>query len=170
MMRPIDNIGDAQRLAQAIVSTIPEPFLVLDAELCVVAANRAFFRAFALAPEHTHGVQLYALGGGQWDIPALRQRLDAILAEPGEIEGFEVTHDFPGLGQRTMLLNARRVVYEDSPATTILLAFTDITARRKAEQEAAELLARTQELLRQKQVLLQEMSHRVANSLQIISR
>ena len=68
-----------------------------------------------------------------------------------------------------MLLNARKVLYEDSPNTTILLAFSDVTARRAVEHEKADLLDRTEELLRQKQVLLQEMKHRVANSLSIIA-
>jgi chemotaxis protein methyltransferase CheR len=85
------------------------------------------------------------------------------------MDGFEVDHDFPGLGRRTMLLNARNVLYATSSSSTILLAFTDITARRLVEREREDLLERTEELLRQKQVLLQEMQHRVANSLQIIA-
>jgi hypothetical protein len=99
------------------------------------------------------------------------------------MDDFEVVHDFPGVGRRTMLLNARMVAYENSLDTTILLAFTDITARRAVEREKAELLAQTEvllkekaallmtteELLSQKQVMLQEMEHRVANSLQIIA-
>jgi chemotaxis protein methyltransferase CheR len=68
-----------------------------------------------------------------------------------------------------MLLNARKVIYETSANSTILLAFTDITARRAIEREKESLLARTRDLLYQKEVLLQEMQHRVANSLQIIA-
>jgi two-component sensor histidine kinase len=85
------------------------------------------------------------------------------------MDGFEVEHDFPGIGRRTMLLNARQVVYDDGANTTILLAFMDVTARRVIEREKEKLLAQTEELLRQKDVLLQEMQHRVANSLQIIA-
>jgi chemotaxis protein methyltransferase CheR len=85
------------------------------------------------------------------------------------MDGFEVDHDFPGLGHRIMVLNARKVIYETGPNTTILLAFTDITDRRVIEREKEELLATTKELLRQKQVLLEEIQHRVANSLQIIA-
>ena len=85
------------------------------------------------------------------------------------MDGFEVEHDFPGVGRKTMLLNARKVLYEDSPNTTILLAFSDVTTRRAIEDEKQDLLERTEELLRQKQVLLQEMEHRVANSLSIIA-
>jgi two-component sensor histidine kinase len=68
-----------------------------------------------------------------------------------------------------MLLNARKVIYDHSATSTILLAFTDITARRAIELEKEQLLGRTEELLRQKDVLLREMEHRVANSLQIIA-
>jgi two-component sensor histidine kinase len=166
---PLESITEAQTLAQAIVDTIHEPLLVMDAEFRVMAASRSFYNIFKVDAEQTHGCLLYALGDGQWDIPALRLLLETIIPEKVAMDDFEVSHDFPGVGPRTMLLNARRVLYETSPAVTILLAFTDITARRLIEAEKAELLQRTEELLHQKQVLLQEMEHRVANSLQIIA-
>lgn len=169
MTRPIPGIEDAQTLAQAIVDTIHEPLLVLDSGLAVLAASRAFYEIFRVDPEHTLGRLLYDLGDGQWNIPALRLLLETIIPEKTAMDGFEVEHDFPGVGHRTMLLNARKVIYETSPNTTILLAFTDITARRLIELEKSDLLARTEELLRQKQTLLEEMQHRVANSLQIIA-
>ena len=109
------------------------------------------------------------MGDGQWDIPALRLLLETIIPEKTSMDGFEVEHDFPGVGRRTMLLNARKVIYDNSPNATILLAFSDVTARRVIEKEKQSLLERTEELLRQKQVLLQEMEHRVANSLSIIA-
>jgi two-component sensor histidine kinase len=169
MFNSLQAIEDAQTLAQAIVNTIHEPFLVLDARLRVVAASRSFYETFRVDPEHTSGRLLYALGEGQWDIPALRVLLETIIPQDTAMDDFEVTHDFPGLGQRTMLLNARMVRYETSPDTTILLAFTDVTARRIIERAQAELLEQTEDLLRQKRILLQEMEHRVANSLQIIA-
>lgn len=169
MTRSIQSIQDAQTLAQAIVDTIHEPLLVLDADFVVLAASRSFYDIFQVDPQQTLGCLLYALGDGQWDIPALRLLLETIIPEHTAMDGFEVQHDFPGLGRRIMLLNARNVLYETSSDTTILLAFTDITARRLIEREKEDLLERTEDLLRQKQVLLQEMQHRVANSLQIIS-
>ncbi|WP_293907247.1 sensor histidine kinase [Phenylobacterium sp.] len=156
-------------MAEAIVNTIHEPFLVLDEDLRVMAASRSFYQTFKVDPEQTQGSMLYALGDGQWDIPALRILLETIIPEHTAMDDFEVVHDFPKLGRRTMLLNARKVIYETSPVMTILLAFTDVTERRAIELEKAELLARTEDLLRQKNVLLQEMEHRVANSLQIIA-
>jgi len=163
------SVEDAQTLAQAIVNTIPEPFVVLDAEFRVLSASRSFYETFKVDPENTLGCMLYALGDGQWDIPALRVLLETIIPERAAMDGFEVEHDFPNVGHRTMLLNARKVLYEDSAKTTILLAFTDVTARRAIEKEKADLHEQTEELLRQKRVLLQEMQHRVANSLQIIA-
>jgi two-component sensor histidine kinase len=169
MINQLQGIEDAQTLAEAIVDTIHEPFIVLDAKFRVLAASRSFYQTFDVDPEHTIGSLLYGLGDGQWDIPALRVLMETIIPEKAAMDGFEVDHDFPGLGRRVMLLNARKVLYETSQDTTILLAFTDITARRAIEMEKEELLEKTGDLLRQKQVLLQELQHRVANSLQIIA-
>jgi two-component sensor histidine kinase len=168
-MIEFQKMEHAQTLAQAIVNTIPEPFVVLDDQFRVLAASASFYRVFKVESDQTRGRLLYSLGDGQWDIPALRLLLETIIPEQASMDGFEVEHDFPNLGRRTMLLNARQVVYEDSESTTILLAFMDVTARRTIEREKAKLLEQTEELLRQKEVLLQEMQHRVANSLQIIA-
>ncbi|PWW03714.1 chemotaxis protein methyltransferase CheR [Hoeflea marina] len=168
-MLEFENLGYAQTLAQAIVNTLHEPLLVLDSDFRVLAASVSFYRSFQVEPTQTIGRMLFSLGDGQWDIPALRTLLETIIPERAAMDGFEVEHDFPGLGRRTMLLNARQVVYEHGPNTTILLAFMDITDRRRIEREKALLLAQTEELLRQKDTLLKEMQHRVANSLQIIA-
>src|ERR1700730_7299503 len=85
------------------------------------------------------------------------------------MDAFEVEHEFPKIGRRVMLLNARAAFYADHAHTTLLLAFEDVTERRAIEREKEELLRRTEELLRQKEVLLRELEHRVANSLQIIA-
>jgi chemotaxis protein methyltransferase CheR len=155
-------VSDALAFAQGIVDTVREPVLVLDKELRVIAANRSFYSIFKVSPEHTEGRLLYALGDGQWDIPKLRALLEKILPEKGVMEGYEVEHEFPGLGHRTMCLNARQVFYEGGAGTTILLGMEDITERRILEREK-------DELLKQKDVLLQELEHRIANSLQIIA-
>jgi two-component sensor histidine kinase len=166
---PIHKIPDGQTLAQAIVNTIIEPFLVLDGNLQVLAASRSFYDTFKVNPAETQGRPLYDLGDSQWDIPALRLLLETIIPERTSMDGFEVEHDFPSIGRRTMLLNARKVVYDTSDDSTILLAFLDVTERRMIESEKDALLKHAEELLRQKEVLLQEMQHRVANSLQIIA-
>ena len=156
------DIDDARSLAQAIVDTVREPLLVLDKELRVVAASRSFYLTFRVNREETHGQLLYSLGDRQWDIPALRTLLGKIVPEHAVLEDYQVEQKFPNIGHRTMLLNARKVFYEDNSHTTVLLAIEDITERKAAEREL-------HELLRQKELLLDEMQHRIANSLQIIA-
>ena len=112
MLRSTETVKDAQILAQAIVITIPEPFVVLDEKFRVLAASHSFYETFKAHPGTTRGCLLYELGNGQWDIPALRVLLETIIPKQVVMEGFEVEHDFPGVGCRTMLLNARKVVYE----------------------------------------------------------
>jgi chemotaxis protein methyltransferase CheR len=144
------------------VDTVRESLLVLDADLRVVAASRSFYATFKVDQKNVQGRLLYDLGDGQWNIPALRVLLEKIVPEKTVMEAFEVQHQFPGIGLRTMLLNARKVFYEGSTNTTILLAIEDVTDRYIAE-------LRLQDLLKEKEMLLLEMQHRVGNSLQIIA-
>jgi len=115
--------------AQSIVETIREPLLLLDEQLRVRQANRAFYRVFHVSEAEAVGVPLYQLGNGQWDLPILGRLLEEVLPQDHSIEGFEVTHDFPQIGRKVMLLNARRL--EDSGATPlVLLAIQDVTEQR----------------------------------------
>ena len=156
------DVEDACALAQAIVDTVRESLIVLDKDLRVVAASRAFYSTFSVGPDDTQGKLLYELGDGQWDIPRLRLLLGEIVPKHGPMEDYEVEHDFPNIGRRSMLLNARQVFYEKGTHTTILLGIEDVTTQR-------DLLNEKDELLRQKDILLDEVQHRVANSLQIIA-
>jgi len=160
--RPLIDIEGGHALAHAIVDTIREPLLVLDENLRVLLASRSFYTLFKMDKHDVEGRPVYALGDGQWNIPELRSVLDEIIRRHAVMEGYEVEQEFPGIGRRTMLLNARKLFYEADSNTTILLAIEDITARRGAERQAAEML-------QQKETLLQEMQHRVGNSLQIIA-
>jgi len=153
---------DSHKLAQAIVDTIREPLLVLDKDLRVVTANRSFYRKFRMRRQEVQGLPVYALGEGQWNIPELRSLLADIAPQHAVLDAFEVEQDFAVIGRRIMLLNARKVFYEDNAHTTILLAIEDITERRAMERDL-------EVLLEQKDILLQEMQHRVGNSLQIIA-
>ena len=112
--------------------------------------------------ETPQGRKLYLLGDGQWNIPALRTVLEEVIPKHRTVEAYEVEHEFPTIGRRVMLLNARQVFDEDGSATALLLAIEDVTQRRDTERDK-------DDLLRQKEMLLQEMQHRVANSLQIIA-
>jgi two-component sensor histidine kinase len=167
--QPFIKNRDAGTLAQAIVDTVREPLLVLDKDLRVLAASRSFYSTFQVVPSITQGQLLYELGDGQWDIPGLRILLERIVPEHGVMEDYEVDHQFPEIGRRTMLLNARKVFYEGNSHTTLLLGIEDVTARRAQEREREDMLRKLQALLREKDVLLEELEHRVGNSLQIIA-
>lgn len=156
------DVHDACKLAQAIVDTVREPVMVLDQDLRVIAASRSFYSTFKVNRDDTQGKLLYELGDCAWDIPTLRTLLGKILPEHGSMEDYEVEHDFPTVGQRTMLLNARKVFYEVDMRANILLGFEDVTQQRRLQHEK-------DELLKQKDILLDEIEHRVANSLQIIA-
>ena len=162
LLSSFGNAEDACLLAIAIVDTVREPLLVLDRDLRVIVASRSFYVAFQMNRERTQGHTIYDLDDGVWNIPELRLLLEKIVPEHGVMEGFQVERDFPRLGRRSMLLNARQVFYEGNGHTTILLGLEDVTERRRTERAV-------QKLLEQKEMLLQEMSHRVANSLQIIA-
>jgi len=167
--QPFIENRDAGTLAQAIVDTVREPLLVLDKDLRVLAASRSFYSTFQVVPRITQGQLLYELGDGQWDIPGLRLLLERIVPEHGVMDDYEVEHQFPEIGKRTMLLNARKVFYEGNSHTTLLLGVEDVTTRRALEREREGMLQKLQALLREKDVLLEELEHRVGNSLQIIA-
>jgi chemotaxis protein methyltransferase CheR len=156
------DLDDARPLALAIVDTIRDPLLVLDQDLRVVTANRAFYQAFRMKRQDVHGRPVYGLGDGQWDIPELRLLLEGVAPQHAAMEAYEVERDFPIIGRRSMLLNARELFFQKNSRKLILLAIEDVTDRRTADREITNLL-------QQKETLLQEMQHRVANSLQIIA-
>ncbi len=161
-VKKFTNVLDACDLAHAIVDTVREPIIVLDQELRVIVVSRSFYRTFKVTPEGTEGKLLYELGDGEWDIPKLRELLSKIIPEHGTMEDYEVEHEFPKLGHRTMALNARQVFFKGGAQTTILLGIEDVTEKRILEHDK-------DDLLQDKVVLLQELQHRVANSLQIIA-
>ncbi len=122
-------IQEARLLAEGIVNTVREPLLVLDAELKVVAANRSFYRCFDVTDKDTLGRSIYELGGRQWDIPALHELLAAVVEQGQIFENFRVEHDFPGIGQRKLLLNARSIIGQTAEPKLILLAMDELTDR-----------------------------------------
>jgi PAS domain S-box-containing protein len=127
----------ARAYAEGIVETIREPLVVLDANLRVRTANRSFYQTFRATPHETEGRFLYDLGNRQWDIPPLRTLLEEVLPQNSHFNDFEVTHEFAGIGPKTMLLNARRLQQEDGRRELILLAVVDITERRRAAHALA---------------------------------
>jgi two-component system, chemotaxis family, CheB/CheR fusion protein len=129
--------------AASIVETVQQPLLVLDADLRVQSANQSFYRVFRVAPEESEGRLLAQLGERQWDIVALREQLERILSQHSEVRDYEVDLRFPTIGQRTMLLNARRLRQRGNRPPLILLAMEDITDRKRAENARQLFLAAT---------------------------
>jgi len=113
---------EALALAEGIVDTIREPLIVLDGALHVISTNQSFFREFQVTPEATIGRRIYELGNRQWDIPALRELLESVVAADRPFENYVVEHDFPVIGHRKMLLNARRFVGNAGEAQLVLLS------------------------------------------------
>jgi two-component system CheB/CheR fusion protein len=117
----------ARDYAEAIVETTRDPLIVLDQDLRVQTANRAFYTMFQVTPAETERRFISAIGNGQWDIPELHRQLTETLASESALQNFVVEHAFPQIGPRTVRLNARKIVRKDA-RLLILLAIEDITA------------------------------------------
>jgi two-component system CheB/CheR fusion protein len=156
------EVNAARHFAEEVVQTAPSPLLILDRQLRVIRANAAFYQFFQMTPEETDQQSIYTLSNSLWNIPELHRLLEEILPQNSQFHDFEVTHDFRQIGEKTILLNARRVSWDEQETDTILLGIQDITEHRQTE-------AVTAAALREKDVLLREVYHRVKNNLQIVS-
>jgi PAS domain S-box-containing protein len=132
--RAEESLVQAQKYAESIVETIREPLLVLTPDLKVISANQSFYQTFKVTPEETEGRFIYSVGNHQWDIPVLRKLLEEIVPQNTRFNDFEVDHQFPVIGQKTMLLNARRIYRQGIGTEMILLAIEDITEHRRSEE------------------------------------
>ena len=144
----------ARQLIQSIVDTIRDPLVVLESDLTVVTASKAFLTMFEITQAQAYGRRVSELGQHQWDVPALRHLLDKVLPENKPFENFEIEDVFPGLGLRVFNLNARKISQPGNHSERMLLVFEDITDRKQRERDAANLT--------------NEISHRIKNNLQII--
>ncbi len=135
------EVNAARDYAEAMLRTTRDPLLVLRADLRVNTANEAFYKTFKTTPGQTEGRLIFETSGGAWDITTLRTLLEDILRRNSFFNDFEVAHDFPHIGPRTMLLNARRLDLEDGSPPMILLAIEDITERQRADVVSASLAA-----------------------------
>ncbi len=129
----IERLGeDGWTYIKTVVDILREPILILDEHFRVIAANDPFYKIFQVDPKDTENKTIYALGNGQWDIPDLRKLLEDILPKNTFFRGFEVAHEFPIIGSKVMILNAREIhcvpneKFEPCPPI-ILLAIEDIT-------------------------------------------
>jgi signal transduction histidine kinase/CheY-like chemotaxis protein len=153
--------------AQDIVDTVREPLLILDATLRVSSGNRAFYDTFKVSPEETENQLIYELGNGQWDIPDLRTLLEDIVPKSSVFNDFELEHDFPGIGRRVMLLNARKL-QAGHHGELLVLALEDVTERRRAEEEVGKAREAAETANRTKSLFLANMSHELRTPLNAI--
>ncbi|HEU4530100.1 MAG TPA: ATP-binding protein, partial [Steroidobacteraceae bacterium] len=137
----------ARHYAEAIVETVREPLVVLDTDLKILRANRAFYAEFDVSRDETENRFLYEVGNGQWNVPALRERLHSVITDRVPLANFDVTAVFPSIGRRLMSLNARRVAGDGERSDVILLAIDDITEQKAANDHLREINRRKDEFL-----------------------
>ncbi|MDO9028414.1 MAG: PAS domain S-box protein, partial [Candidatus Roizmanbacteria bacterium] len=133
------DIQDAREYSENIVETVREPLVVMNSDLKILTANHRFYETFKVTPEETIGNFIYDLGNRQWDIPKLRVLFEDILPNDTVFNNYEVDHDFPGIGRKIILLNARQIFRKNIGSHIILLAMEDNTARKLAETEQKQL-------------------------------
>ncbi|MDF5706715.1 MAG: chemotaxis protein CheB [Nostoc sp. S4] len=170
--RSVNQLKASGDYAKAIVETVRESLVVLNADLRVVLANLSFYNMFQVVAAETLDRSIFEIGNGQWNIPQLRSLLEQILTNNSSIQDFEIEHNFEQIGQKIMRLNARKMPKIDDNTELILLAIEDITRLKYWEAERAHLL--TQEQLartaaesanRVKDEFLSMLSHELRNPL-----
>jgi two-component sensor histidine kinase len=149
-------------LALAVIASSSAPLLLLDGDLTVIAASASFCDAFQFEPSSVPGKELFVLGAGEWNVPQLRSLLRATVNGQAEIAAYEMDLKSDRQGTRRLVLNAHKLDYADALNTRLMLTVADVTDARLTEKIK-------DDLLREKAILLQEIQHRVANSLQIIA-
>src|SRR5688500_17999898 len=153
--------------AQNIVDTVREPLLILDTPFSVRSGSRAFYQTFRVSLEETENRLIYELGNGQWDIPDLRTLLEDIVPKSSVFNDFQLEHDFPVIGRRVMLLNARKL-QAGHHGEQLVLAMEDVTERRRAEEEVAKAKEASEMANRTKSLFLANMSHELRTPLNAI--
>jgi two-component sensor histidine kinase len=163
MDTPISAFAEARdSLALAVIAASNSPVLLVDGDLDIIAASDSFCQAFALDPDETSGSPLAGLGAGEWDVPQLGSLLRGTAAGSAEIDAYEMDLKRKGQVSRRLVVNARKLDHDDDQRIRLVVSVTDVTDARIGEKLK-------DDLLREKAILLQELQHRVANSLQIIA-
>src|ERR1700677_4284409 len=160
--QPVSHPDVALNLALAVVASSTAPLLLLNGDLTLVAASKSFCRAFGIDLASVPGKALRELGAGEWNVAQLNSLLKATASGQAEVEGYEIDLRRSGKPDRRLVINAQKLAYGNENSVFLLLSVLDVTDARIAEKLK-------DDLLRDKAVLLQELQHRVANSLQIIA-
>ena len=158
---PLDPDG-ALSLALVVVAASHTPLLMLDGDLKVLAASKSFCSAFDIDAAAALRQPLSAMGAGEWNLPQLQILLRATLLGQADIEAYEMDLIRTGAKPRRLVLNVQKLAYDDAQAVRLLLAVLDVTDSRAADKVK-------DDRLREKTLQLQEVQHRIANSLQIIA-
>lgn len=135
LKRSLDLLKYALDYSEAIVESVRLPLIVLNKKLQVLTANRSFYETFKLTPMETENQLIYKLNGLAWNIPKLKVLLETILPANTHFDNYEVEIDLPHIGQRTLVLNARRTYRQVNNTEAILLSFEDITDRKHVEKQ-----------------------------------
>lgn len=149
-------------LMLAVIGSSDAPLVLLDGDLKVIAASASFCRAFQIDPESVPGNRFSKLGQGEWDAPQLSALLEGTASGLAEVHAYEFDLKRDGQDPRLLVINAHKLEYVDKERVRVLMAVADVTEARANEKLK-------DNLLREKAILLQEVQHRVANSLQIIA-
>jgi hypothetical protein len=121
-----------------MIDVAREPFLILDKDLRVISANDAFFRLFLVAEEDTEGKLVYDLGNGQWNAPQLKKLLEDILPNSTFFKDYEVEREFPSIGKKVMMVNARMMFGKGDVKPFIIMAMEDVTKQKLLEEKLKE--------------------------------
>ncbi|MDP1739093.1 MAG: histidine kinase dimerization/phosphoacceptor domain -containing protein [Caulobacter sp.] len=159
----------ATSLARALLETSHLPLVLFDSDLRVVSATRSFFTVFDLDPDAVQGRLLSQIGDGEWDIPQVRLLLENAVLGGEPLGDYETELSRKDKDARQLVVNVQNIVYDDKINARVLLTLNDVTDVRRIEQLNVTLLLEKDALLHEREILLQEMQHRVANSLQIIA-
>lgn len=149
-------------LALAVVASSTAPLVLLDGDFIVLAASESFFTAFQIDPSDAVGRLLFDLHAGEWNVPQLRALLNATATGSAQVDVYEMDLTGVRAEPRHLLVNAHKLEYGEPGHVRLLLSVADVTDARLAEKLK-------DDLVREKAILLQEIQHRVANSLQIIA-
>ncbi|SEM10588.1 Two-component sensor histidine kinase, contains HisKA and HATPase domains [Xaviernesmea oryzae] len=147
--------------AQGIVDTMTQPIVVVDQAMIVSAANNSFIKTFRVDRDEVVGHSLFDVGNGQWDIGDLRRLMSDVIPKAAAIIGFEVQHDFPEIGQKTFLVDARKLVHPDDNSTSILVLFDDVTERKRADAEKDFLISETRHRMKNLFAVVRSLAMRI---------
>jgi len=158
LKRLTERLQKSKEFTEDILGTVREPLVVLATDLKVLYVNPSFLKTFRVNRWEAEGKPLYSLGNAQWNIPELRKALEEAISQDRPLLDFEVEHDFPALGTKTMLLNARRIVDGHSDVSMMLLAIEDITERKVVENALQEARERLESMVEQRTASVRQLS------------